>query len=172
LDAKRREAVRLLNLGAVSAEDYAPLWEKLDIGYFLRTEAQDIAWHTRVLHPHVFTSVPVVRCRAALAGGGFQVVTYLRDQPELFARICSYFDRKNHSILDARVHTTTHGYALDNFVIVDPSGMDAYRDILPLVETELTETLGRKGALPAPVQGRISRRSRHFPINPTVELRP
>ncbi len=172
LDAKRREAVRLLNLGAVPAEDYAPLWEKLDIGYFLRTEAQDIAWHTRVLHPHASTQAPVVRCRAALSGGGFQVVAYLRDQPELFARICSYFDRKNLSILDARVHTTTHGYALDNFVIVDPSGMAAYRDILPLVEAELTETLRRKDPLPAPVHGRISRRSRHFPINPTVELRP
>jgi len=172
LDAKRREAVRLLNLGAVPANDYAPLWERLDIGYFLRTEAQDIAWHTRVLHPHASTDVPVVRCRAALSGGGFQVVAYLRDQPELFARICSYFDRKNLSILDARVHTTTHRYALDNFLIVDPTGMATYRDILPLVETELTETLHRKGPLPPPVHGRISRRSRHFPINPTVELRP
>ncbi|MCO5120650.1 MAG: [protein-PII] uridylyltransferase [Burkholderiaceae bacterium] len=172
LDARRREAIRLLNLGAVAPADYAPLWEKLDIGYFLRTEAQDIAWHTRVLHPHVTTSVPVVRCRAALSGDGFQVVAYLRDRPELFARICSYFDRKNLSILDARIHTTTHGYALDNFVVVDPSGMNAYRDILPLVETELTETLSRHDRLPPPVQGRQSRRSRHFPINPSVELRP
>ncbi len=172
LDAKRREAIRLLNLGAVAADDYAAFWDKLDIGYFLRTESQDIAWHTRVLHPHAFTEVPVVRCRAALSGGGFQVVAYLRDRPELFARICSYFDRKNLSILDARVHTTTHGYALDNFVIVEPSGMAAYRDILPLVEAELSETLRRHDPLPAPVRGRISRRSRNFPINPTVELRP
>ncbi|MFA7504673.1 MAG: [protein-PII] uridylyltransferase [Burkholderiaceae bacterium] len=172
LDARRREAIRLLNLEALPPEDYALLWEKLDIGYFLRTEAQDIAWHTRVLHPHALTTTPVVRCRAALSGGGFQVVAYLRDRPELFARICSYFDRKNLSILDARIHTTTHGYALDNFVIVDPAGIMAYRDILPLVEMELTETLSRETPLPAPVQGRLSRRSRHFPINPTVELRP
>jgi len=172
LDARRRDAIRLLNLAAVPAEAYAAFWEKLDIGYFLRTEAQDIAWHTRVLHPHASTELPVVRCRAALSGGGFQVVTYLRDRPELFARICSYFDRKNLSILDARVHTTTHGYALDNFVIVDPTGMVAYRDILPLVEAELTETLGRNDPLPPPVRGRISRRSRNFPLNPTVELRP
>lgn len=74
-----------------------------------------------MLHPYTDTQVPVVRCRATLSGGGFQVVTYLRDRPELFARICSYFDRKNLSILDARVHTTNHGYALDNFVVTDPT---------------------------------------------------
>jgi [protein-PII] uridylyltransferase len=164
--------VRILNLYALPEESWRPFWKGLDIAYFLRHEAQDIAWHTRALYKHLDTSEPIVRTRLAPIGEGFQVVVYLRDQEDLFARICGYFDRKNLSVLDARIHTTRHGYALDSFLVVDPAHTHAYRDILSLVEVELTEALARRGDLPQPVRGRISRRSRHFPIQPSVDLRP
>jgi len=110
--------------------------------------------------------------RLVPGGDGFQVVVYMPDQKDLIARVCGYFDRKNLSVMDARIHTTAHGYALDSFVIVDPSGESRYRDILSLVESELTERLQKQVPLEAPVQGRISRRSRYFPIVPQVDLRP
>ena len=75
-------------------------------------------------------------------------------------------------MLDARIHTTRHGYALDSFLVVDPAATSQYRDILPLIEAELTERLKTRVALAPPVRGRISRRSRYFPIQPTVDLRP
>ena len=171
VDARRKEALRILNLYALSEEAYAPLWSRLDIAYFLRNDAQDIAWHTRVLCSHVDTEEPIVRTRLAAIGEGFQVVVYLRDQEDLFARICGYFDRKNLSVLDARIHTTKHGYALDSFLVVDPGQSSGYRDILMLVESELSETLRIRRPLAPPVRGRISRRSRYFPIQPTVDLR-
>ncbi len=173
VDALRREARRTLNLYALSEDRYERLWSKLDAGYFLRNDANDVAWHTRVLHAKAATETPVVRARLAPIGEGFQVVVYAKDQPELFARICGYFDRKNLSVLDARIHTTHDGYALDSFLVVDPSGQGAhYRDILTLVEAELGERLRLGGELAPPVLGRSSRRSRHFPIAPRVELRP
>lgn len=172
LDSLRREAHRLLNLYAVSEDRYERFWSQLDVAYFLRTDANDVAWQTRVLHTHVDTARPVVRARLAPIGEGFQVVVYLPDQPDLFARICGYFDSKNLSVLDARIHTTRHGYALDSFLVVDPADGLHYRDILTLVEAELTERLERRAELAPPVRGRISRRSRYFPIQPTVELRP
>jgi [protein-PII] uridylyltransferase len=172
LDARRAEAVRLLNLYGVSSERYASFWSLLDIGYFLRNEPQDIAWQTRVLHGHAGSATPVVRTRLASVGVGFQVVTYLPDQQDLFARICGYFDSQNLSILDARVHTTRHGYALDSFLVVDPAGSGSYRDILALVETELAARLSQRRPLDPPVRGRASRRSRYFPVRPQVDLRP
>ena len=39
-------------------------------------------------------------------GEGLQVLVYAPDQPDLFARICGYFDSAGFSILDAKVHTT------------------------------------------------------------------
>ncbi|MFO1299775.1 MAG: [protein-PII] uridylyltransferase [Burkholderiaceae bacterium] len=172
LDARRAEAVRLLNLYAIAPERYAHFWRQLDAPYFLRNDPQDIAWHARVLHLFADTATPVVRARLAPIGEGFQVVVYQPDQPDLFARICGYFDSKNLSVLDAKIHTTEHGYALDSFVLVDPGGPSHYRDILVLVETELAQRLARPGELPPPVRGRASRRSRYFPIEPSVDLRP
>jgi [protein-PII] uridylyltransferase len=172
LDALRREARRILNLYALSEDRYEAFWSQLDVAYFLRSDAADVAWHTRVLHGHVNADEPVVRTRLAPIGEGFQVVVYMPDQPELFARICGFFDSRNLSVLDARIHTTRHGYALDSFLVVDPTASGQYRDILPLIEAELSARLKNQAPLAPPVRGRISRRSRYFPIQPTVDLRP
>jgi [protein-PII] uridylyltransferase len=171
-DARRAESVKLLNLYGLAPDRYAAFWKQLDIGYFLRNDPQDIAWQARVLYRTPDPEAPIVRTRLAPIGEGFQVVTYLPDQPDLFARICGYFDSKNLSVLDARIHTTRHGRALDSFLIVDPNHSSQYRDILSLVEVELADRLARRHPLEAPVRGRASRRSRYFPIAPQVDLRP
>jgi len=114
----------------------------------------------------------VVKARLAPIGEGLQVTVYVKDQPDLFARICSYFDRKNFSILDAKIHTTKHGYALDTFLVIEPAFANNYRDIISLIEHELTVLLESHAALPPPTVGRLSRLSRTFPITPTVDLRP
>jgi [protein-PII] uridylyltransferase len=172
VDARRAEAVRILNLYGLAPERYAGFWAQLDIGYFLRNDPQDIAWQTRALHRLPAGADPAVRTRLAPIGEGFQAVVYMPDQPDLFARICGYFDSKNLSILDARIHTTRHGYALDSFLVVDPARSGHYRDILSLVESELAARLAQRRPLDPPVRGRASRRSRYFPVRPQVDLRP
>lgn len=183
LDQQRAEARRILNLYALDASHYQALWEQLDIGFFLRHDPQDVAWQTRVLYKQPAPVGPVVKTRLSPTGEGFQVVVHIADQPDLFARICGYFDSKNLSVLDAKAHTAKNGYALDSFLVVDPLqrtqtqaiglGLgNHYRDILNLVETELTERLSRRTQLQPPVRGRISRRSKYFPIQPKVDLRP
>ena len=173
-DSRRREAARLLLLYGIDSQRYQSFWDSLDIGYFLRHEPQDIAWHTRVLHRVAAPPRPVVKTRLSPIGEGFEVLVYTRDQPALFARICSYFDRKNLSILEARVHTTRTGYALDSFMVVDPDLYLPYRDVLTLVEVELAEMLQREfsvAELKPAAPARLSRRSRAFPLPPKVDLR-
>ena len=57
----------------------------------------------------------------AFAGEGMQVLVYTPDAPDLFARICGYFDQAGFSILDAKIHTAKNGYALDTFQVVSPT---------------------------------------------------
>lgn len=171
-DSQRTEAGRILNLYGLAESRYKAFWDTLDIGYFLRNDPQDIAWHTRVLHTHAKTVKPIVRCRLAAIGEGFHVVVYLPDQADLFARTCGYFDRKSLSVLDAKIHTTKNGYALDSYLVVNPVGSGAHRDWLQMVETELSQVLSERPELANPIKGRISRRSRYFPIQPKVDLRP
>ena len=172
LKNRQEEAQQTLQLYGLPADAHVQLWKQLDMAYFLRHDASDIAWQTRALYDKINSEKPVVKCRLAPIGEGLQVTVYIKDQPDLFARICSYFDRKNFSILDAKIHTTKHGYALDTFLVTEPMFANNYRDIINLIEQELSELLEAQGALPPPSQGRLSRLSRTFPITPTIDLRP
>ncbi|HZX29624.1 MAG TPA: [protein-PII] uridylyltransferase [Telluria sp.] len=161
-----------LRLHGLAPNAHVALWNQLDVAWFLRLDAGDIAWQTRALYDKVNSERPVVKARLAPIGEGLQVMVYCQDQPDLFARICSYFDRKNFSILDAKIHTTKHGYALDTFLVTEQNFAKNYRDIINLIEHELCELLVEQGPLPPPTKGRLSRLSRTFPITPTVDLRP
>ncbi|MBJ7310614.1 [protein-PII] uridylyltransferase [Rugamonas sp. CCM 8940] len=172
LKNRQQEALATLRLYGLPPDAHEALWKQLDVAYFLRHDASDIAWQTRALYDRLGSATPVVKCRLAPIGEGLQIAVYVKDQAELFARICSYFDRKNFSILDAKIHTTRHGYALDTFLVTEQSFANSYRDIINLIEHELAELLGSQAELPAPGKGRLSRLSRTFPIQPTVDLRP
>ncbi|SDA81479.1 MULTISPECIES: [protein-PII] uridylyltransferase [unclassified Janthinobacterium] len=172
LKNRQQEALATLRLYGLPPDAHLKLWQQLDVAYFLRHDASDIAWQTRSLYDKLDSKLPVVKCRLAPIGEGLQVAVYVADQPDLFARICSYFDRKNFSILDAKIHTTKNGYALDTFLVTEQNFAKSYRDIISLIEHELGELLQSQAPLPPPGKGRLSRLSRTFPFQPTVDLRP
>jgi [protein-PII] uridylyltransferase len=173
---RKAEAQSLLALTSQLPDTEKPLWDTLDVGYFMRHDPADIAWHARVLWRHVKATEPVVVARVSPLGEGLQVLVYSPDVPDLFVRICGYFDNAGFSVHDAKVHTSRSGYGLDTFQVVhpqvDPDDPSAYRDLIKLVETQLNQTLASAGPLPEPRRGRVSRRVRSFPITPRVTLRP
>jgi [protein-PII] uridylyltransferase len=171
----QEESRTKLRLYGIDDESYKDLWKQLDVAFFLRQDSSDIAWLTRHLYNKVNSDQAVVSARLSPIGEGLQVAVYVKDQEDLFARICAYFERHGFSIWDARIHTTRHGYALDTFQIsgstlVDEGG--SYRDIIQLVEFELTAALTNADPLPNPSMGRLSRQSRTFPIQPRVHMVP
>ena len=122
-DARQREAQRLLRLYAVpdGAEQRAVAAAR-HASTSSATRADEIAWHAR----HLYWRVDRHRRRSSRRGSsrdgaGLQVLVYLPDQKELFARICGFFGRARLSILEAKIHTTRHGYALDTFAVHDPA---------------------------------------------------
>ncbi len=179
VEARKREALTLLALYALPFEAHKDLWNTLDVGYFMRHDASDIAWHTRQLSRSLAqaktqeTSVGVmVRARMSPVGEGLQVMVYAPDQADLFARICGYFDQAGFNILDAKVHTASNGYAIDTFQVVASRLQDHYRELVNMVESGLVQTIEAEGPLPAPGRGRVSRRVKSFPIAPRVSLQP
>ncbi|MBN9203921.1 [protein-PII] uridylyltransferase [Methylibium petroleiphilum] len=176
LEARKQEALHVLNLYSLLPGVQQPLWDTLELSYFVRHDAADIAWHARSLYRHVDTRIPVVRARLSSVGEGLQVLVYAPDRPDLFARICGYFDSAGFNILDAKIHTTTIGYALDTFQVISQHVEQyvdvAYRDLISLVEIQLSEALAAEGPLPEPSRGRLSRRVKSFPVTPRVLLKP
>ena len=172
VESRKREAMAKLALAALPHQAQKPLWDRLDVSYFMRHDAEDIAWHTRMLSRYVDSSEPIVKARLSPWGDGLQVVVYTPDQSDLFARICGYFDQSGFSILDAKVHTTSAGYALDTFQIVTEMLPEHYQEFTQKVEVELAQTLKAESPLPAPGRARLSRRVKSFPIAPRVSLSP
>ncbi len=190
VEARKREALLLLALHAEPFEGHKALWDTLNVSYFMRHDAADIAWHARQLSRHVpvpatkgavtarpSEQITLVRARRSSAGDGLQVLVYTPDTPDLFARICGYFDQAGFSILDAKIHTAqaqkgAPAYALDTFQVVSPTLADHYQELVAMVESGLEGTIKESGALPPPGKGRVSRRVKSFPIAPRVDLRP
>jgi [protein-PII] uridylyltransferase len=172
IEATKLEARLLLNLASLPGTVEVPLWRTLELSYFARHDAAEIAWHTRSLVGRVDSPAPVVKARVSPIGEGLQVLVYAADRQDLFARTCGYFDSAGFNILDAKVHTTATGYALDTFLVISPHLDPPYRDLIGYVETQLALALRATGPLPEPSRGRLSRRVRSFPVTPRVTLRP
>lgn len=154
-------------------------WQRLNSGYFMRHSADELAWHARHLAalpppsaqaPHP----PVVLARQSALGEGLQVAIYASDRADLFARIVSYFDQAEYEILDARIHTTSDGYALDTFQVALQYTDDAQAQARS-VERDLAQALQGPALcqpLPQPRARRVSRRARHFPVPVRIRLEP
>ncbi len=171
IQERQAEALRLLRYFALSDTVHERLWKQLDTVYFLRHTAEEIAWHTRALHYRTQIDKPVVKARLH-PGGGLQVMVYTEDQPDLFLRLVGFFAKAGYSIADAKIHTTRHGYALDSFILLDVADNASDRDMIPVIEAELTRHLECGLPAEAPSSGRLSRQVRHFPITPEVHIRP
>lgn len=171
LAQRQWDAQSMLRLRGLSVGIEEPLWRNLDTSYFIQHDAGEIAWHTRTLYHRVNTLEPVVQARLNPIGEGLQVMIYVADQPRLFVRLCGFFARMGYSIVDARIHTTQHGYALDSFALLNPNHDMPDRDMTALIEHNLTELLKTPSTPETSITVRLSRQVRHFPIQPTVHVR-
>jgi [protein-PII] uridylyltransferase len=182
IESRKSEALVELALHSEPHDGQKALWDTLDVGYFMRHDASEIAWHARQLSRYVAKSddsvvasgqgKSMVRARISPLGEGLQVLVYTTDQADLFARICGYFDQSGFSILDAKIHTAKNGYALDTFQVVTSLMPEHYRELINMVESGLGTTIDQKGELPPPTRGRVSRRVKNFPIAPRITLHP
>jgi len=168
---RQEEARRILRYHGLRPDIELDLWNQLDTGYFMRHAADEIAWHTRTLYHCPSSEKPVVRARLNPMGAGLQVMVYVQDQPLLFARLCGFFAKLGYSIVDAKIHTTRHGYALDSFVVFAFDATLPYRDMIGLIEHDIVEQLTQLPPLPSGFGGRLSRLVRHFPVTPEIEIR-
>ncbi len=149
------------------------LWQAFGQHYFSRFDSDEIAWQSRLLIPHRNTEVAIVRARLSPKGDGIQVMIYSRDQRDVFARICQFFDSMQYNIAQAKIFTTAHGYALDNFIVLEPETKQvSYNGLLKHIEAGLSAQLSNHTPLTMPMRGRVSRQVKHMPIKSQVFVRP
>ncbi len=171
--SRQEDARRLLRYFGLRPGVEEDFWEMLDTEYFLRHDAEQIAWHTRTLYFQPRPVEPIVKARLPHIGAeGLQVMIYTPDQPHLFARLCGFFSRLGYDIAEAKIHTTRNGYALDSFMLLAPDDKVAYRDMISFIEYDLSRWLSADGEPEKHASGRIARQVRSFPIAPVVQIHP
>lgn len=166
-----KEASEKLSRFGLSKQTYEQLWTQFGEHYFVRHESDEIAWQSRLLTPHLYSQHPIVRARLSPFGDGIQIMIYTKDKNDLFAKICNFFDRMGYGIVEAKIFTTNHHYALDSFIVLDQSGKSvSYSNLLKFIETELTQKLDERFRLESPLKGRISRQVKHMPIQTQIKI--
>lgn len=167
----RNAALALLRPKGVASALVENYWRQMDSDYFLRYDAASLAWHAETISRASAADFPIVATRYNPDIGGSEFLIYTPDREYLFAIQTGGFDRMNLSIMDARIHTTRNGFALNTFAVLDRSG-EAVRDQATL--KELQQTMRRQLLDPKPGRDartvHVPRRLRHFPIDTKVSF--
>lgn len=172
--AQRKEnaKAKLLSFD-ISDQSIDALWAQLGEAYFIRFGTKQIAWHSRLLMPHMHTQEAIVRAHLSPNGDGIEVMVYAPDQNDLFARICHFFGNMQYNIAQAIIYTTPNGYVLDHFLVLEQETKQiSYSGLLKHIETQLTEILSAKANFNSPVTGRVDRQVKHMPIDTQVTIKP
>ena len=170
IDAKQAEALRRLRLYGLSEASKGALWRELDVGYFMRHDANEIAWQTRSLHYRVRPDQAVVKARLAPMGEGIEILIYCLDEPKLFLRLCGILASLRFDIVEAKIHTTAHGYALDSFLTLAADPIHYSHHTVRYLEGEIQQRMARQDFKPPTSFGLGSRRVKHFPLTPEVSF--
>lgn len=173
IEEKQAAAKRQMRAQSMPDAAHKSLWAQLDTVYFQRHSPEEIAWHTCLLHDRLDSPRPIVKARRHPSGAGIEVLVYARDVEDLFIRIVGFFSRAGFNIMDAKIHTTRHGYALDSFILLDCNEREMHiDDLLPCIERQLIERLASDAPPQTPPTVRPSRQVRHFPIQPGISIQP
>ena len=147
------------------------LWQSFDTEYFLRHDVPTIAWHAGQILTHA-PNQTMVAAQVYDDEHSLLVMVYTTDADDLFARLCSFFQKNQWSIFDAQIYTSSHNMALDTFQITLPTHQVADAAFIQQLQTQLTQSLADNQPLRMPNLGRLTARSRNFPIVPSMSLAP
>lgn len=173
ISARKQSAQTILGHYGIAGKSYLSWWKQLEDSYFLRHEAKEIAWQTRLLLVHADSKKPIVRARLSPDGDGIQIMIYTPDRNDLFARICAFFDRMGYSIVEAKINTSKHGYALDSFLVLDNSDRSIkYGNLIGHIEQGLEAKLSSDTPPDPPLEGRISRQLKHSQLTTHITILP
>lgn len=168
---RKTKALDLLGT-QVSDADREAFWQELNVVYFMRHTPEEIAWHTQTLAQHIRTPNPIVEIKRSERMGGILILLYLPDRKDLFLRAVVALGKSGLSVIDARVHTTHHGWALDTFLVTDRYERDDPEILDAKIRKDLLTLLTSNKPLPAAPKGKLSRRSKHFPTRTMVTTVP
>jgi len=116
---------------------------------------------------HIGEAEPSVVAAPDGASGMTRISVFSPDRPGLFYRIAAALSGAGASIVDARIHTTRDGMALDNLLVTDARGK-AYEDsrLRKRIASAIDKALRADSEPPPPAVGDLPSREQAFRVAP------
>ncbi len=149
---------------------FGKLANRLPGPYWIAEPADIIERNARLLLAYDGSGLAIDACYYAERGATL-ITVLAADHPGLFYRIAGAIHLAGGNIIDARIHTSTDGLAVDNFLVQDPLGrpfqesgqIERLRQAISDALVNRTRLVEKLGAKPAP-----RRRADAFRIAPSV----
>ncbi len=116
--AKKRRLDEVLKL---PPPDFAKLAKRLPDAYWIAEPDDIIARNAMHLLANAESGLAIDACYYPERGATL-ITVFAADHPGLFYRIAGAIHLAGGNIIDARIHTSTDGMAVDNFLVQDPLG--------------------------------------------------
>ena len=148
--------------------------DRFDDSYWI-AEPEDIAALNLLQYgfAHEDTGSLSIRCEVYPARGATLVTVIAADHPGLFYRIAGGIHLAGANIIDARIHTTRSGWAVDNFLVQDPHGAP-FSEAAQIIRIEqaIADALANRSALVPQLARRPLAHSRAaaFDVRPVVSF--
>ena len=174
IEARREDARRLLRLYAVPDGAEGPLWRHLDTPYFQRHTSEEIAWHAR----HLYWRVAGQRAGgqgAARARRHRPAGARLPSRPEGPLRADLRLFRPVRAVPFSRRASTRRRRATRSTPLpcsIRPIRTRRIATPSSSSNSNCRASLSEQAPLAPPVDGRISRQLKHFPLTPEVQIFP
>ena len=111
-------------------------------------EPDDVLAHNARFVGHSGAAQLAIDAQVYAQRGATLVTVYAADHPGIFYRIAGAIHVAGGNIIDARIHTTRDGMALDNFLVQDPVGRPFCEDEqLARLRTAIEDALANRGKL-------------------------
>ncbi len=171
----QKEALNLLRHNGISDYSAECLWATLGDEYFIREEAEDIAWHTEAILNHSDREQPLVLVKGTstkLYQGTTQIFIFMRDHEGLFAASAAALDQLNLSIQDARIITNDDDFSYNTFIVLDENNQPIgdNPDYILRIKNTLVDELDDPADYKDIVQRRVPRQLKLFAMPTEVVL--
>ncbi|MBB3045920.1 [protein-PII] uridylyltransferase [Litorivivens lipolytica] len=121
----QQEAMGRLEDHGFEEDEVKAIWKDRGEDYFMRERAEDVVWHTRAIARHHDMSKPLVLVKKSSnvdLEGATQIFVHTLEHDNLFAVVAGTLEQLDLNIVDARIYSSTTGYSLDTFYVLDADG--------------------------------------------------
>ncbi len=169
IEIKQQQVADLMGADSGLVAKYGP---QMPPAYWI-AEAEDVIAANLRQREAMGTAPLSIETQYYAARGATLVTAMASDHPGLFSRICGAIHLAGGNIIDARIHTTRSGLAVDNFLVQDPLGRPFMEDgqMRRLVKG-IEDALANKVKLVPQLAARPTARTRAhaFDVAPRVEF--